>query len=100
MILRLIGHASCCFCVSFFLFFLFSILSFHPNTRKLTQSTFKMHKSEVFEHLELRVGEQVGDDEFDCLFSWFKKLVFVSYFTGADEVWYKMGRRGGRDGRT
>lgn len=32
-----------------------------------TQGTLKVHESKVFDHLELRVGEQVGDDELDCL---------------------------------
>lgn len=35
--------------------------------RPCFQGTLKVHESKVFDHLELRVGEQVGDDELDCL---------------------------------
>lgn len=53
-------------CLLLFLLELFPSLPRFPHStflggkrrrKRLTQGTFKMHKSEVFEHLELRVGE-------------------------------------------
>lgn len=45
------------FSFSFSLFFHSTLPWREKKTKGLTEDTFEMHKSEVFEHLELRVGE-------------------------------------------